>query len=95
MLDHYLEPVIQNKIKLTSALFMEGSISREALSRILPIGTTGVNTLVDELKKELSGLAEILRDPHTVSLSADSKVHFFHLFRMICGNSSVLHCLSL
>ena len=93
MLDHYLEPVIQNKIKLTSALFMEGSISREALSRILPIGTAGVNTLVDELKKELSGLAEILRDPHTVSLSADSKVHFFHLFRMICGNSSVLHCL--
>lgn len=93
MLDNFLEANLQHKLKLLSVLHTNRVIDQHALEHILDLGPTATRTLIEEINDATQGMASIHTTPDTVTLYTEEGVYFFHLFRAICKQSSVLRCL--
>lgn len=93
MLDNFLETNLQHKLKFLSVLHTSHTITYQALEQSLDLGPTAIHTLITEINDAIEGMGTIHTTADTISLETAESVYFFHLFRAICKQSSVLRCL--
>ena len=68
MIDKYLENNVQKKINLFSILNIKQSINIHELREDSNLSTFSINSLIEELKYDIQGLAEIIYTQSTIEL---------------------------
>lgn len=93
MLDEYLEKNIQNKLELFNILHSNEAITAKELIGSFTLSATGVYSLLEELKADFSGLAEIEKSVKGFELEVKEGVSVLQLLHRIYRNSNVLRCI--
>lgn len=94
MLDKYLEPSIQNKLRIFYLLRTRMEVSIKELNQINQTTQTNTFTLLNELKNDLWGLAEIRVSDSHAFFSVYENVSFLELLHALYRDSNILRCLS-
>ncbi len=88
MIDKYLENNVQKKINLFSILNIKQIIDIHELKDDSNLSTFSINSLIEELKYDIQGLAEIIYTQSTVELVYYEGITSFDIFHAIYATSS-------
>lgn len=93
MIDKYLENNVQKKINLFSILNIKQIIDIHELKDDSNLSTFSINSLIEELKYDIQGLAEIVYTQSTIELVYFEGITSFDIFHAIYATSSTLKCI--
>lgn len=93
MIDKYLENNVQKKINLFSILNIKQSINIHELKEDSNLSTFSINSLIEELRYDIQGLAEIIYNQSTIELMYYEGTTPFDIFHAIYATSSTLKCI--
>ncbi|MDO4444891.1 MAG: helix-turn-helix domain-containing protein [Bacillota bacterium] len=93
MLNRYLERNIQNKLELFTILHSNHLITMKNLLSVFPLSINTINSLIDELNIDFTGLASIQKNASHFSIQIYEETTFMELLHAIYQDSNVLKCL--
>ena len=93
MINDYLEQSIQHKLRICSMFQNKREISVNEIARETKLSRKSVSSLLQEMRIDFQGIAEIYKESSNYSLHIYDDVHTFELFYSIYSNSNILRCL--
>lgn len=93
MINDYLEQSIQNKLRICSMFQNKREISVNEIARETKLSRKSVSSLLQEMRIDFQGIAEIYKESSNYSLHIYDDVYTFELFYSIYSNSNILRCL--